>query len=60
MFKTTETWYAFERFPICTSVKLAGQRDNLEQVFGSFIYNQLFIKTIFQLREEKCHRSQLL
>ena len=38
---------------INTSVKLAGQRDNLERVYGSFINNQLFIKNISQLREEK-------
>ena len=30
-----------------TSVKLAGQLDNLEQVSRSFIYNKLFIKKYF-------------
>ena len=48
------------------SVKLAGRPDNLEQVYGNFVYNQLFVKNFVkskkfsQLREEKCHRSQLL
>ena len=27
---------------------------------NSFIYNQLFFRNISQLREEKCHRRQLL
>ena len=45
---------------IYTSVKLTGQRENLEQVYGSFIYKQLFIKNNSQLREEKCDRGQLL
>ena len=40
--------------------RTAGRPDNLEQVYGSFIYNQLFIKNISQLREEKCHPRQLL
>ena len=39
-------------------MKLAGQRDNSEQVSEDFIYNQLFIKNISQFGEEKCHRSQ--
>ena len=33
-------------------MKLAGQRDNLEQVDRSFIPNQLFIKNISHLRDE--------
>ena len=40
-----------------TSVKLAGHRDNPEQVYASVIYNQLFIKNISQLRGEKFQRG---
>ena len=45
---------------IVVPVKLAGHRDNLEHVYASFIYNQLFIKNISQLRDEKCHRLSIV
>ena len=42
----------------CEVIGTPGHRDNLIHVYASFKYNQLFIKNISQLREEKCHRSQ--
>ena len=41
-------------------MKLAGLRYNLEKVYGSFISNQLFIKNISQLREEKCYPAAII
>ena len=38
-----DTYCIIKYTNICTSVKLAGQRDNQEQVYGSFIYNLFFV-----------------
>ena len=37
--------------------RTACRPDNPEQIYGSLIYNQLFIKNIYQFREEKWQRS---
>ena len=42
----------------CEVLGTPEHRDNLKHICASFNYNQLFIKDISQLREEKCHLSQ--
>ena len=49
----------FEKYDKCEVIGTPGHRDNLKHAYARINYNQLFIKNISQLREEKHHRSQL-